>query len=275
MPTLWRYHRKALLIGAIPVTALLLLLGIAASVLHVVDDQHRASSAGASASPPTGTSSSAPNTTGAMTSAPRLQRPSAVSPSDIASWDAIPPVHPAVSAKYPAIIGASTRQPYSDAKAFVTELFNQDYLRPRSELLSWAQYESVPLVTNGLPPRDEAKGLVDSLTDISWNNEPTSPVPPVGQWLSLQAQRGYLTSSNVLVTADSAWQQEVAAGHVMKDKKMMVIDATLTTTLHTTTARQATATPSTVSLKLMLGSSTHGDGYGVMYVGTYVTTAVS
>lgn len=275
MPTLWRYHRKAVLFASVPLLALLAVLGVLAVALHI---QHRTSSDNApGTNTPTAVASNPVSAGRSSSPSPSTDTatPSPVSPSDIASWDAIAPVTPGVSANYPAITGDSTTGRYDYAKAFITELFTQDYRKPRAALLAWAQYESVPIVTNGLPPADEAKGLVDSLTDLTWDNAPTAPVPPAGEWLSLQTQSGYQTVSDVTVTADSLWQQEIAAGHATKDKKMVVLDASLTVTLHAKTGGQATTLSSSVTCKVMLGTSTHGQGYGAMYVGTYNVTAAS
>lgn len=281
MSTLWRYHRKALLIAAIPTVVLLALLGVIAVVLHMSTG---GKSKGTADSSPAVLTTSTPSIAAVATSSdtssssPTAESttsgsPSPAEPSDMASWNAIPAVTPGFSTDYPAIVGSATKRPYDFAEAFVTELFSQNYRKPRSELLSWAQYESVPIVTDGLPPADEAKGLADSLTDLTWDGEPTAPVPPVGEWLSLQAQSGYLTVSDVKVSADSRWLQAVAAGHKTPDKKMMVVDASLTVTLHTTTGGQPTTSASSVSCKVMLGTATHGHGYGAMYVGTYIVTA--
>jgi hypothetical protein len=268
---LWRYHRRATLVVALSVAALFAAVGVAAiAVQSSGQSTHRVTE------PSRHRSAAQPNAAVSPTpvSPASGESPSSVTPADVASWNAIAPMKAATSPDYKAITGPIADDPYKFATAFLTELFTQDYRKPRSELLAWAQYESVPIVTNGVPRADEAKGLLDSLTDITWDSEPTAPVPPEGQWLSLQAQGGYQTVSNVRVSADSLWQQEIDAGHATPDKKMVVLDATMTATLHTYTAGKATTSSSLLAAKVMLGTSTRGDGYGAMYVGTYVVTAV-
>ncbi len=81
-------------------------------------------------------------------------------------------------------------QPDVFAQAFVTELFTRDYRRStRAELLSWAQYESAPLIAKQYPKADWSKFLIDALTDLSGENRTDTPIPADGPWLALHTGR--------------------------------------------------------------------------------------
>jgi hypothetical protein len=268
---LWRYHRKVVLAVAATFAVVLLTLGVTAVVIQLRGGSaHQGpesrQSVGATRQTPVGGEPASPSSIGAGTTNSSL---------DVAYWDALQPVAPAVSGAYPAVPASVKADPILYARSFVTELFSQDYRAPRAGLLAWVQYESVPIVSNVLPPSDEAKGLVNSVTDPTWDDTATTVVPPVGQWLSLQAQNAYLTASNVQIAANAEWQAAVAAGHALSDPKMVLLDATLTTTLHTTVGGRSTTSQSRVSTRLMLGTATRSDGYGVMYLASYTVSAVN
>jgi hypothetical protein len=203
--------------------------------------------------------------------------PSLPAPSDVASVTAITPVVPGTSATYPAIADALRVQPDLYARAFATQLFTQSYATTsRGELMSWAQYESTPVIQPGLDPAGRAKLPVISLTDLAW--EPgvlSTPIPPAGPWVSLAAQHGYSTVTDVRVTADPAWEKVIAGGFVPADPMLTVRIVSAIVTVHTTVAGPPVQTRAAVSLKLQLGTSTRGDGYGFVAAGSYVVKPVA
>ncbi len=104
--------------------------------------------------------------------------------------------------------------PTAFAQAFATELFTRDYTTAtRPELISWAQYEDSPLRSSNYPQPDWTKVLVNSLTDITWDQADDTPIPADGQWLALHAQGARDSVSNVRVVLDPQWEQGVATGY--------------------------------------------------------------
>ena len=164
--------------------------------------------------------------------------------------------------------------PTAYARAFATELFTRDYGTDRQQLLSWAQYEDAPLQSSNYPRADWSKVLVDSLTDLTWDDAIDTPVPADGLWLALRSERATQTVSDVKVTVDPQWEQRVAAGFQPPDPLATVRDVTLTVTQHTNTPGAAATTRYQVALALQLGTSSHG-GYGVAATNNYVVKKVS
>ena len=260
-----RLHRRGLIVGGALAAAVLVLLGAAAVAARLTSG----GGAPARRAAVSGPTSSAP----APLHSAASPMPAAT---DVASWDAIAPVQPAVSAGYPAIQGDATRDPYAYARAFATELFNRDYAASsRADLVAWAQYEDSPLQSPNYPRSDWAKVLVDSLTDPTWDGATDTPVPADGPWLALRAERATDAVSQVHVSPDPVWQQRIANGYQPPDRFATDLDVTLTITRRVTVAGRTTATRYAVALALQLGTAANGAGYGVAATNNYVIKEVS
>ncbi len=196
-------------------------------------------------------------------------------PSDIASWDALPAVRPAVSADYPPIPRRASSDPAAYVTAFATELFNRDYTRQRrSQLIAWAQSEDAPLRSPNYPTADWSKVLVDSLTDLTWDSAIETPIPADGPWLALQAERGRDVVSGLRISLDPQWEQKAATGYAAPDPLATVRDVSLTVTQTTSVGGHAESRRFDVALAVQLGSSP-GGGYGVAATNNYVIKEVA
>lgn len=267
MKTLWLYHRAPVVIAAMT-AGLIVLAGLIALVIRLSGVNSHPSGrpeAGATASAsgaPTDTTSGKPGTTPEVT------------PSDVASWDAIPPVAPATSPAYPAVPAAQRTQADAYVTAWITELFTRDYhAATRAQLLAWAQYESAPPSSTQYPKADMAKVLVDSLTDPTWDDAPQTPVPAAGQWLSLGAQQTTSTIADVRSQIDPDWQTQLAGGYQPPDPLSTVRDVSATVTLRTVVAGRPVTSTSSIAIKVFLGSSTRDGGYAVLATGSYTVAS--
>jgi hypothetical protein len=253
---IWLLHRRSVLIGAGLVAAITAVVVVLMLVLRSspASTATPSSPAGSGTSPP---SSSTP-------------APPTAPASDVRSWDAIKPVTASVSKGYPAIGAAAARDPDSFARAFAVELFTRNYTNEtRARLLAWAQYEDAPLESPNYPRADWSKVLVDSLTDLTWDNAASTPVPADGLWLALQAERATQAVRDVKIALDPQWEQKIAAGYQPPDRLATVRDVTLTVSQRTTVAGRPSTTAYDVSLSLQLGTSPRG-GYGVAATDNYV-----
>ena len=263
---LWHLHRRAVALGAALVTALVaVLLGLA--VVVRATGQPQSPAARPAVSPTSTVRAATPGGAPASES-------TAAAASDVADWNAMPPVTGATSSAYPAIGAAGRADPGAYARAFATELFTRDYRTDRALLLSWAQYEDAPLRSSNYPAADWSKVLLDSLSDITWDNATDTPIPADGPWLALRAQQAIDTVSAVKVSVDQQWEQQVAAGYQPADPSATVRDVTLTVTRHATVFGRRVTQRFAISLDLQLGASPHG-GYGIAATNNYVTTAGS
>src|SRR4051812_47203148 len=123
MLRLWYLHRRPVLIVTCSLVGLLAFMGAAAVVLRISS----------------GTADSGHNRAAAIADQSHQRGPQPTAPAtDVASWDAIRPVVPAVSVAYPAIPAAASSDPDAFIRAFVTTLFTRDYARStRAQLVAW------------------------------------------------------------------------------------------------------------------------------------------
>jgi hypothetical protein len=271
MRTLPVYPSKTILIvGASLVTVLLLLAGTSLVI--------RLTGGGGESTERATGQRSTPVTTPPAPSASLAGGPAASSvaaeglAAAIAQIGAAPAVRPAVSAHCPAITGEVKQQPNLYAKAFVTELFTTNFRATRrADLLHWAQYESAPYRENGIPTAVGAKMLLVSLADPAGNDVAVPPILPAGPWLSLAAQHGYTTVSNVKTSANPDWQTKIANGHEPVDPQGTWIDVSALVTQHTLVSGHPVIAVSSVSLTLILATSVRGSGYAAASVLYYVT----
>lgn len=265
MLTRIRVDRRLFLVGGGLLVGLLVLLGVLAVVVRLSGGTH---SSNAHTRPTEAATSAAPAT-------PGLSTPATTPATDAASWDAIPAISPAISAAYPAIIASDLRDPDAFSRAFVVELFTRNYgTSTRAQLVSWAQYQDAPLQSAQYPKTDWSKVLVNSLTDLTWDAADDTPIPADGPWLALRSERTHQSVSDVKVSLDPKWEQQVADGYQPPDPLATVRDVSLTITQRATAAGPRESTFS-VSLAVQLGSSARGDGYGVAATNNYVIKEAS
>jgi hypothetical protein len=261
---LWHFNRRPLLVGGGLVLGLVVLLGAVALVLRL---------SGADAAGDTNRQSGhgAPPSAGRIPEQPGAPTSDEATPTDVASWDAIPPVTPAASAPYPAIAAAARRDPDAYARAFATELFTRDYrASTRDQLIGWAQYEDAPLQSPNYPRADWTKVLVNSLTDLTWDTATDTPIPAEGPWLAQRSAQARDAVSDMKVSPNAEWEQQVSNGYQPPDPLATVRDVSLTVTEHAELAGRDTVTRFAVRLSLQLGTSYRGDGFGVAATNDYV-----
>lgn len=259
-----RLHRRSVLLGGGLFIGLVVLLAIVAVAVRLTSP---ASAHAGKASPATATDSVSPS------QSPAVAFPSSQA-SDVAAWNAMPSITPAVSAQYPAITAATDHDPNAFAQAFVVELFTRNYrAETRDGLVAWAQYEDAPLQSAKYPQSDWSKVLVDSLTDLTWDSATDTPIPADGPWLALRSEQGRQSVSNVKVVLDPQWEQQIASGYQPPDPLATVRDITATLTQHTTAGSGATTTTYSIALDVQLGTSTRG-WYGIAATNNYVIRKV-
>lgn len=274
MRALWYLHRRGVLVVAGMLTGLLLLVGALAVVLRGAQGWSHARHAAAATASAGATLSGVPPAPTAAAGTPLS--PPTVAASDVAYWDALDAVTPSISLSFPAIGTSAAADPSAYARAFASELFTRDYRHAtRAQLLSWVQYEDAPLRSPNYPSADWSKVLIDSLTDLTWDGANDTPVPAGGQWLALHAQQGWQTVTDVQVSTDATWEQQIAAGYQPPDPLATARDVSLTVAQHTTVAGRTVVTRYAVSLQLQLGSSPRHAGYAMAVSDNYVVQAVS
>jgi hypothetical protein len=196
--------------------------------------------------------------------------PTLAAASDAKSWDAIPPVTPQASSAFPPISAELRRDPSGYAGAFARELFSRDYTASnRTQLLGWAQYEDAPLRTPRYPRADWTKVLVNSLTDLTWDDATQTPIPSEGDWLALRSEGSEDTVADVRTMVDPIWEKKVSEGYQPNDSLTTVIDVRLTVIRRTSTGGRVTQSRISIAIALQLGSSPRG-GYGVAASNEYV-----
>lgn len=261
-------RRPILLLGCMA-GGLLLIIALTAVVLRL---------AGGSSVRPHAT---APNATGAdRSSGPELTGPAppvvSSSAADVSYWDALPSVIPAVCATYPAVNTDLTSDPTTYAQAFVTTLFTRDYRRStRDQLIAWVQWEDAPLRSTDYPAADWSKVLIDSLTDLTWDQSTDTPIPADGPWLALAAEGGWQSVSDIAVSVDPTWEQYLNGGGQPPDPMAAGLAVTATITLHTALSGRARTATFAVSLEVQLGSSPRHSGYAMAVTNNYVLKQVN
>jgi hypothetical protein len=266
-----RYDPRRLAITGGVLVAVLLVGVIAAVALHAGGHSSAAAAGDRMDGAPTSlATATAPSGTVAATVAPS-QAPA----SDVAQWNAMPAIRPATSLAYPAIPAAVRRDATSYARAFATELFTRDYTHAtRQQLIAWAQSEDAPLRSPNYPQADWTKVLVDSLTDLTWDDASDTPIPADGPWLASRSEHARDTVSDVRVELDPQWEQQIAAGYQPPDPLATARDVSLTVTRTTRVAGRSVTARFAVSLALQLGTA-RGGGYGVAATNNYVIRQVS
>jgi hypothetical protein len=267
-----RYEPRRLAVAVGGFVALLVVALIVAVVLHVSGDSNATAAADRTSGPTVPSTADSPR---AAQSAASVE-PSGSPATDVAQWNAMPAVSPATSVNYAAIPAADSANPDGYAKAFATELFTRDYrTATRAQLIAWAQYEDSPLHSPNYPQADWSKVLVDSLTDLTWDDASETPIPADGPWLALRSESARDTVSDVRVELDPQWEQQIAAGYEPPDELATARDVSLTVTRHVVMAGRPSVSRFAVSLALQLGTAARGDGYGVAATNNYVARQVS
>jgi hypothetical protein len=266
-----RYEPRRLLLAGGGVVALLVVAVVVAVALHVSGGSN-AAAAGDQPSAPTAQGTTVP-TSGPVSAS---VQPSAAPASDVARWNAMATVAPAVSSYYPVTPATDRGEVTAYVRAFVTELFTRDYHRAtRAQLLAWVQSEDAPLRSPNYPQADWSKVLIDSLTDLTWDDAADTPIPADGPWLALRSEQARDAVSDVRIELDPQWEQQIAAGYQPPDPLATARDVSLTVTRHTVAAGRPATARFAVSLAVQLGTAAGGDGYGVAATNNYVIRQVS
>jgi len=219
--------RRLVAVAGGAVAVLLLLVVGSAAVLRASGrnaETDRTASVGTAGNKPATTESSAP--------APGVSGTASALASDLNSLRVAPAVQPAVSHNYPAIPTTDRAQADVYARAFVTELFTQDYRTNRSDLLRWVQSETVPTsepLVIGLVPSDlQPKLGVWSVSSAS-DGSPT-PIPGADEWQAWTAKQASTTVQIRRVSEPTSWSEAVSAGRIA-DPGVTArdVDAVLTT----------------------------------------------
>jgi hypothetical protein len=267
-----RYEPRRLAVAVGGLVAMLVVALIVAVALHVSGGSS-ATAAADRTSGPTGQPTAGTPTAGRSATS---VEPSGSPATDVAQWNAMPAVAPVTSSNYPAIPAAGSTNPDSYAKVFATELFTRDYrTATRAQLIAWAQWEDSPLRSPNYPQADWSKVLVDSLTDLTWDDASETPIPADGPWLALRSESARDTVSDVRAELDPQWEQQIAAGYQPPDGLATVRDVSLTVTRHVVVAGRPSVSRFAVSLAVQLGTAARGAGYGVAATNNYVARQVS
>lgn len=291
---LWRNNRTAFLIAAMAAFAALGLLAFTVAV--GAGGQPATSGSGAaparsvdapaegrlsdSVAPPVGVGSPVP--VPGMSSAPSLNaaqqvQVNAARASEAHVLAAYPAVTAATSKRLPPVPAAATSQPLLFAQAFTTRLLSIDFrAQTRTELLSWAQYQSAPMFDDGsgFSAADRAKLLALSLTDPTTTNSGSPVVPTESQWQSLAAQSARWTATNVTANPDPQWEAALASGYQSPDQLTTWVDVSATVTAQVHLGSAVATHRSAVSFRLLLGTSPRGR-YGAVAVYGYMSRTVS
>ena len=149
------------------------------------------------------------------------------------------------------------------ATAFSAALLDVDYAhQSRSALGAWLQAQEAPELIPGIPANVADKVLYISLLEPDVFGGQPSPVPPDAGWAADAAAGASQSVSGLMVQADPAWAQMVAAGWQPPDVRMSELDVSGVLTVH---GRTTTSTQN-FSLQLIVGSSRWHDGYGSVAV---------
>lgn len=286
---LWRNNRTVMLIATAVLAAT---VGLVAFMLAVSARGNAARTAASSARPTSGTpqasvaplseSVAPPTTIGSpvpvpgVTSVVKLNtsqqaEASAARASEARFLSAYPSIKPATSTPLPSLPALATAQPLLFAQAFTMHLLRIDFRREtRSQLLSWAQYESAPMFDDGtgLSPSNRAKLLALSLTDPTTTNTGAPVVPTGSGWQSLAAQSAQQTVTSVTATPDPQWEAALAAGYQSPDRLTTWVDVSATVTTRVLLGHTPTTHRTTVAFRLLLGTSLRGR-YGAVAVYAY------
>jgi hypothetical protein len=245
----WLLHRRAMVIVGIALAALIVVVVAAGTVLYASGGTSKSDAEGVG----TKTSTAAPASR--HEPAPASGAPA----TDIAYWNGLASVQPATTAAYPPIAAAALSDPGAYSKAFATELFTRDYGRSsRAQLIAWAQYEDAPLRSGKYPRDDWSKVLVDSLTDLTWDQATQTPIPAAGPWAVLASEHATWRVDRATSRVDPQWEQQVADGYQPGDRLASVWDVDL----HITQRSKVGTSGLDVSLAVQLGTSARGR-YGV------------
>ena len=130
---------------------------------------------------------------------------------------------------YPAITdcpphGTRARMP----RAFASELFTRDYRTDRAQLIAWAQFEDAPLRSANYPA-----GLVKGAGRFAHRphlgqRHRHRRYPPPGPGSRCEAEHATDAVSNVRVSLDQQWEQQIVSGYKPPDPLATVRDVSLT-----------------------------------------------
>ena len=188
---------------------------------------------------------------------------------EVARLRAVP--KPSPESSLPRITGDATTQPDLYAAAFVERLLTQNFGKSRNAWMSWVQAESAttddPLVM-GLVPRElRDRFAVFSVTDTA---DGPSPIPSVGEWVSLRGQAGRTTVRIQRVTEPMAWTNAVEAGRIT-DPGVTARVVSAEVTRHTVVDGQPRVARYSVEISLQLEGPPTRAAWGFVGVITYTS----
>jgi hypothetical protein len=172
---------------------------------------------------------------------------------------AVPP--PAVVGGWPALAVEITPERW--AQVFTAGLLNVDFARQsRTALGAWLQAQEAPELMPGVPSGAADKILLISLLDPAMFGGQPTPVTSSSQW-AVNARAGVRqTVSDLLVQADPAWAQMIAAGWQPSDVRMTEEDVSGLVKVH----QPSGVTSHHFRLQVIVGSSRWREGYGTVAV---------
>jgi hypothetical protein len=166
---------------------------------------------------------------------------------------------PAITGGWPRLPAALT--PEGWAQLFTDGLLDVDYAhQSRAALGAWLQAQEAPELIPGVPSSVADRVLYISLLDPGLFGGQPTPVTSPSQW-SAKAQRGVRQRvSDVVVQADPAWAQMIAAGWQPADIRMTEVDVSGVLVLQ----QGRTSTSQRFAFQLVVGSARWHDGYGTV-----------
>jgi hypothetical protein len=262
--------RRILAVAGGAIAVLLLLVVGSAAVLRA---SGRNTTTGRAAS--AGTATNKPAATAGAVPVPGDSGTDSALASDLNSLRVAPAVQPAVSHNYPAIPTTDRAQAHVYARAFVTELFTQDYRTNRSDLLRWVQSETVPTIEPlviGLVPSDlQPKLGVWSVSSTS-DGSPT-PIPAADEWQAWTAKQASTTVQILRVSEPTSWSEAVSAGRIA-DPGVTARDVDAVVTTRWVDHGQTRTSKRSVFLSLTLEGPPARSGFGYVNCVAYRTAPI-
>jgi hypothetical protein len=181
--------------------------------------------------------------------------------SGMAAAQALTVPFPAVAGTWPDLPVQVTPERW--AAAFTAGLLDVDFARQsRAALAAWLQAQEAPELIPGVPTGVADKVLYISLLDPGLFGGQPTPVASSSQWAANAGAGVRQTVSNLLVQADPAWAQTVAAGWQPSDARMTEEDVSGLVEVH----QGGRVASHRFRLQLIVGSARWHDGYGTVAV---------
>jgi hypothetical protein len=168
---------------------------------------------------------------------------------------------PAVAGGWPDLSVQVTPERW--AAAFAAGLLDVDFARQsRAALAAWLQAQEAPELIPGVPLGVADKVLFISLLDPGLFGGQPTPVSSSSQWAASARAGVRQTVSNLMVQADPAWAQMIAAGWQPSDVRMTEEDVSGLVEVH----QGGRVASHRFRMQLIVGSARWHDGYGTVAV---------